>query len=45
MNANRFDKFLSWLSILAVAGCIASLFGIVFYYFGRIAHLPGGEEY
>ena len=45
MQKKRFDKFLSTLAIVAVAGCIVSLFQIVFYYFWGIAHLPGGEEY
>jgi hypothetical protein len=45
MKTNRFDKLLSTLTIVAVAVCIVSLFEIVFYYFWRIARLPGGVEY
>jgi H+/Cl- antiporter ClcA len=41
----KFDKFLSWLGILAVGGCIASLFRIVVYHSARTANLTGAEEY
>jgi len=45
MKKKRFDKLLSTLSIAAGSVCIVSLFEIVFYYFWRIARLPGGVEY
>ena len=45
MKTNRFNKLLFTLYSIAAAGCIVSLFSIVFYYFWRIGRLPGGEEY
>ena len=45
MKTKRFNKLLSALYIVALAGCVVSLFQIVFYYFWRIGRLPGGEEY
>ena len=45
MKKKKLDKLLSTLSIAAGAVCIVSLLEIVFYYFWRIARLPGGVEY
>ncbi len=43
METNRFDRFLSWIAILAVGGCTVSLFRIVLHYCLQIAHLAEEE--
>jgi H+/Cl- antiporter ClcA len=43
MKKNRFDRFLSWIAILAFAGCIVSFSRIAFHYLLQIARL-GREE-
>ncbi len=45
MKTTRFDRFLSWIAILAVGGCIVSLFRIVLHYCLQIAHLAEEQEY
>ncbi len=43
MKKNRFDRFLSWIAILAFAGFIVSFSRIAFHYLLQIARL-GREE-
>lgn len=43
MERTRFDRFLSRVAILAVAGCFVSVFRIAYHYFLQIVHLPEQE--
>lgn len=45
MKTNRFDKFLSWIAILAVGACIVSFLRIALHYCLQIIHLPEKEGY
>lgn len=40
MKKNKFDKYLSRVAILALAGCFVSVFRIAYHYFLPIVHLP-----
>lgn len=40
----KFDKFLSWLGVFAVAGCVVGLFCIVGYYFAVIVNVAGVKQ-
>ena len=45
MKTSRFDKFLSRVAILAVGGCIVSVFRIALHYCFQIVHSPEQEEH
>ena len=45
MGTGRFDKFLSRVAILAVGGCIVSVFRIALHYCLQIVHSPEQEEH
>ena len=39
MKTNRFDRFLSWIEILAMGTCVVSLFRMVFHYCLQALHV------
>ena len=45
METSGFDKFLSRVAILAVGGCIVSIFRIALHYCLQIVHSPEQEEH